>query len=291
GGFARAAERLRLHRPAVTKAVQHLEAELGVQLLHRTTRKLSVTAEGAIFHERCRNVLADVADTLATFSPTRPPKGPVRVDVPISLAKAVIIPALPGFCERYPEVELTLRSSDHQVDLVGEGVDCAVRIGTLEDSGLSVRRIGTVPMLTCAAPAYLARHGKPTGLENLDGHLAVNFLIRHTRRTMDWNFLIDGRTVARSLRSGIVVDDTEAMVTGAIAGLGLIQAPRPSLQPHVNAGTLVEILPDLATVPKPISLLSTDRRFAVPAVKAFVEWVQGLLRDEGRTGLLSERKR
>jgi LysR family transcriptional regulator, regulator for bpeEF and oprC len=278
GGFARAAERLQLRRPAVTKAIQQLELELGVQLRRRSTRKLSVTTEGADFYARCNKPLGDVADTLAYFSPTRPPKGPVRVDLPISLVNPIIIPALPQFQALHPDIDLTIRTSDHLVDLVKEGVDCALRLGEIEDSGLIVRRMGAVPMLTCAAPSYLTKHGKPKKIEDLDAHVAVNFLIGHSRRTMDWVFREDGRDIPISMRSGVVVDDSEALVGCAVAGLGLAQAPQPTLLPHVQTGALVEILKDAPVPPKPISLMLTDRRFANPAVQAFADWVRDLVK-------------
>ncbi|MNS02895.1 HTH-type transcriptional regulator DmlR [compost metagenome] len=290
GSFAAAAERLRLQRPAVTKAVQQLEHQLGVQLLHRTTRKVTVTTEGVAFYTRCNKLLADVADTLAHFSPDRPPKGPLRVDLPISLAKAIIIPALPDFQARYPDVALTLRSSDHQVDLVGEGIDCAVRVGELADSSLIVRKIGIQPMMTCAAPTYVAAHGLPSSVDDLDDHVAVNFLFDHTRRTMDWVFQVEGRLVSKTVRSGIVVDDSEALVGCAIAGMGLVQAPQASLLPHVQAGALVEVLGHVPPPAKAVSLISTDRRFTNPAVQAFAGWVQALLGAHPLNQLFPSRK-
>ena len=277
GGFGRAADRLGLQRPAVTKAVQQLEREIGVQLLHRTTRKISLTAEGGAFYARCNKLLDEVAETLASFSTTRPAKGPVRVDLPISLAKNIVIPALPDFRARFADVVLTLRSSDRHVDLVEESVDCAVRVGGLEDSSLIVRRIGSVPMMTCAAPSYLERNGAPTTLEALDEHVAANFLVDHTRRTMDWSFATGSGVVTKSLRSSIVVDESEPLVDCAVAGLGLVQAPQLALLPHVRSGALIEVPAQYPPPPKPISLISTDRRFKNPAVQAFADWVQALI--------------
>jgi DNA-binding transcriptional LysR family regulator len=290
GGFGRAADRLQLQRPAITKAVQQLERQLGVQLLHRTTRKISLTAEGAAFYARCNRLLGDVAETLSSFSLTRPAAGPVRVDVPISLAKNIVIPALPDFHDRFPEIVLTLRSSDHHVDLVEESIDCAVRLGELEDSSLTVRRIGSVPMMTCAAPSYIERYGEPVTLEALDDHVAANFLIDHTRRTMDWSFTAPEGVVSKSLRSSIVVDESEALVGCAVAGLGLVQAPQLALLPHVQTGALVEVLAQYPPPPKAISLLSTDRRFKKPAVQAFADWVQAVVSSHPLNQLFPRRK-
>lgn len=281
GSYTRAAESLRLHRPALSKAIQNLEQELNVQLLHRTTRKIHVTPEGEEFYGRCKQLLADLSDTVAWFSPDRPPRGKLRVDVPVTLAKAFIIPSLPRFRALYPEIELILGSSDHQVDLIAEGIDCAVRLGELESSSLIARRIGTVSMVTCAAPSYLEQYGTPITFEGLADHFAVNFLIDHRRQIMPWKFKTGGETLSVTLKSGIVVDDSEAFLCCGLAGLGILQGLRPSLQPHIESGELIEILPDLQTIPKPVSLLLTDRKYRSPKVRAFMDWLVAIFADQG----------
>jgi len=176
GSFTQAAEVLQLHRPTITKAVQQLERELGVRLLHRTTRKVSVTTEGGEFYQRCRRLLEEVNDTFNSFtSHAVVPTGRLRLDLPVTLAKSVIIPALPDFQKRYPQIELILGATDQPVDLFDDGIDCVVRLGELKDSSLVARRIGAIPMVTCASPEYLERHGMPMNLEDLDQHRAVNF--------------------------------------------------------------------------------------------------------------------
>jgi LysR family transcriptional regulator for bpeEF and oprC len=281
GSYTRAAESLSLHRPALSKAIKNLEHELNVQLLHRTTRRIHVTPEGDEFYGRCKQLLADLADTVAWFSPDRPPRGKLRVDVPVALAKAFIIPSLPGFRELYPEIELILGSTDHQVDLIAEGVDCAVRLGELDSSSLIARRIGTVEMVTCAAPVYLKKHGVPLDVKDLDDHLAVNFLIDHRRQIMPWRFQGEGEGTTVTLKSGIVVDDSEAFLSCGLAGLGILQGLRPSLQPFIDSGELVEILQQLKTIPKPISLLMTDRRYRSPKVRAFMDWLIAIFQNQG----------
>ncbi|CRM81606.1 D-malate degradation protein R [Pseudomonas sp. 31 R 17] len=281
GSYTRAAESLRLHRPALSKAIQNLEQELNVQLLHRTTRKIHVTPEGEEFYDRCKQLLADLSDTVAWFSPDRPARGKLRVDVPVTLAKAFIIPSLPQFRALYPEIELILGSSDHQVDLIAQGVDCAVRLGELDSSSLIAKRIGTVPMVTCAAPSYLEQYGTPTTFEALSDHLAVNFLIDHRQQIMPWRFQIGGESLSVTLKSGIVVDDSQAFLCCGLAGLGIVQGLRPSLQPHIASGELIEILPDLHTVPKPVSLLLTDRKYRSPKVRAFMEWLVAVFAEQG----------
>lgn len=161
GSFIRAAEVLELHRPAVTRAVQNLEHDLGVKLLHRTTRQVSMTDEGEEFYQRCLSLLSELDDVRRLFSRTQPPKGRLRLDVPITLARTVIIPALGDFQNRYPDIEIVLGTSDRKIDLIAERVDCVIRLGELNDSSFVARRLGTAAMVTCAAPSYLAKHGTP----------------------------------------------------------------------------------------------------------------------------------
>lgn len=276
GSFTKAAEANQLHRPAVTKAVQQLEKELGVQLLRRTTRRQSLTEEGEEFYQRSKLLLADVAEAMSMFSPSRPPQGRLRLDMPTAIAKSIVVPALPDFRRRYPDVELVIRSSDHQVDLVSEGVDCALRLGELGDSSLVARRIGSVPMVTCGSRAYLQEHGTPSTLDELDGHVAVNFFLQHSQRVLDWQFDVEDATVRMRLRSDVVVDNSETFLTCGLAGLGLLQGPRPMLQPFIDRGELIEVLPDVISTPKPISVVVTDRRHKPPKVDAFVRWLSEL---------------
>ncbi|EJW5838059.1 LysR family transcriptional regulator, partial [Salmonella enterica subsp. enterica serovar Kentucky] len=193
GSFIRAAEVLELHRPAVTRAVQNLEHDLGVKLLHRTTRQVSMTDEGEEFYQRCLSLLSELDDVRRLFSSTQPPKGRLRLDVPITLARAVIIPALGDFQNRYPDIEIVLGTSDRKIDLIAERVDCVIRLGELNDSSFVARRLGTAAMVTCAAPSYLAKHGTPHSIDELmKSHRAVNFFSNHSLQIMEWKFTVDG---------------------------------------------------------------------------------------------------
>ncbi|WP_213940347.1 LysR family transcriptional regulator [Pseudomonas sp. dw_612] len=282
GSFKNAADALQLHRPAITKAIQQLEKTLEVRLLNRTTRKISMTAEGERFYEQCSKILGDVASTLATFShDAESPKGKLRLDLPVTLAKAVIIPALPAFRARYPDIELVVGCGDQAVDMINEGIDCVVRLGELSDSSSIARRIGAVPMLTCASPAYLAREGTPTQLSDLNRHLAVNYFSGPTRKIMDWQFVIDGETVLIRLKSGIQVNDSEAFLACGLAGLGLVHGLQLSLQPFLDSGELVAVLPQLQALPKPISVLYPNKRYLAPKVRVFIDWLSELLQHQG----------
>ncbi|WP_321943360.1 LysR family transcriptional regulator [Paraburkholderia tropica] len=281
GSFTQAADALQLHRPAVTKAVQQLEDELGIRLLNRSTRRVSTTAEGDEFYQRCVQLLAGVNETFASFaqfSQQRPqPKGRLRLNVAVALAKAVIIPALPEFQQRYPQIEIVLGASDQPVDLIGEGIDCVVRIGDLKDSSMVARKIGSVSMATCASPAYCTRHGLPRTLDDLRAHRAVNFFTGRNRRVMDWVYRSGGKNVALKLESALLTDNAEALLACGLAGFGLIHALRPALQPHIDAGQLVEVVPGVVKVPKPISVMYPNREHLPGKVRVFVDWLTELI--------------
>ncbi|EEJ2302519.1 LysR family transcriptional regulator [Salmonella enterica subsp. enterica] len=219
GSFIRAAEVLELHRPAVTRAVQNLEHDLGVKLLHRTTRQVSMTDEGEEFYQRCLSLLSELDDVRRLFSSTQPPKGRLRLDVPITLARAVIIPALGDFQNRYPDIEIVLGTSDRKIDLIAERVDCVIRFGELNDSSFVARRLGTAAMVTCAAPSYLAKHGTPHSIDELmKSHRAVNFFSNHSLQIMEWKFTVDGSIASIKIPSSILVDNSEAFLSCGLEG-------------------------------------------------------------------------
>nr|WP_244101313.1 LysR family transcriptional regulator [Burkholderia ambifaria] len=227
GNFTQAADALQLHRPAVTKAVQQLEQELGIRLLNRSTRRVSVTAEGEAFYARCVQLLGSIDDAFASFPKQRVvPKGRLRLDIAVALAKTVVIPALPEFQQRYPQIELVLGASDQPADLIGEGIDCVVRVGTLKDSSMIARTVGAVPMVTCASPAYIVRHGLPRTLDDLRAHRAVNFFTGANRKILEWTFRANGELVNVKLPSSLLTNNSEALLSCGLAGLGIVHALR-----------------------------------------------------------------
>lgn len=210
--FTKAADALQLHRPAVTRAIQQIEADLGVKLLHRTTRSLSLTTEGEAFYQRARLLLLEVSDLMASFSPTQPPRGRLRIDAPLALTHGILVPALADFQSLYPDIEMVLTASDRKADLVAEGIDCAIRLGELDDSSFISRRLGRVRMATCAAPSYLEKYGTPLTPDDLIHHKAVNFFSEHSREVMAWNFVVDGETVARRPGSSMLVNNSDVLL-------------------------------------------------------------------------------
>ncbi|HEX7907347.1 MAG TPA: LysR family transcriptional regulator [Paraburkholderia sp.] len=285
--FTRAAETLDLPRASVTTIIQNLEAFLGTRLMHRTTRRLSLTPDGAAYYERCVRILADVEDTEASFqSGTKKPHGKLRIDMPGSIGRLLVIPALCEFHTRYPDIDLQLGLTDRPVDLVQEGVDCVVRIGALQDSSLVARRIGLFEGVTCAAPDYIERAGMPASLEDLENHKAVNYFSSRTGRTLDWAFMVDGKEVEVKMKGIVSVNDADAYVTCGLEGFGLIQPALFMVLPHLRSGQLVEVLPELKPLPMPISAVYPHSRHLSPKVRVFVDWIAELF---DRCPLLSGR--
>jgi LysR family transcriptional regulator for bpeEF and oprC len=277
GSFAKAADVLQMHRPNVTREIKNLESYLNVRLLHRTTRKQTLTDDGAVFHDRCLQILGAVDETKDLFSQAgAAPRGKLRVDVPVTLGKSIIIPALHEFADKYPGIELIVGTGDQAVDLVAQGVDCVVRIGKLKDSSLIAKQIGELKMITCAAPAYVARHGKPDTLEDLDRHRAVNYFSGKERRVLEWEFKKGQRTIPVKVRSGLQVNDSDALVAGGLAGFGLLQAIEITVSDHLRDGSLVPVLADFPPATKSIWVMYPHRQNLPTQVRVFVEWVSEL---------------
>ncbi|MBS0343725.1 MAG: LysR family transcriptional regulator [Proteobacteria bacterium] len=279
GSFTRTADGLQLPRGTVTAAVQQLEAKLGTRLLHRTTRRVGLTPDGEVLLERARALVADMEDLEQHFLPTLGSvAGRIKVDVPSRIARRLIAPALPGFFARYPGLELELGSSDRAIDLVQEGVDCALRVGPLASSSLVARPLGRFTLVNCASPAYLQAHGTPTNPADLPRHLAVNYASPTSGRASMWEWHgRDGRASSLRMRSQVTANNAETYIACALAGLGLIQIPLFDVREHLAAGELVEVLHDARPVALPVHLVYAHRRNLSRRTQAFASWLEELL--------------
>ncbi|WP_175775982.1 LysR family transcriptional regulator [Burkholderia anthina] len=272
--FTRAAHSLGISRATATRTVQELEAALGMPLLVRTTRALRATPEGDAYYARCRRITADVDELEASLrNAARHPSGPLRVELPGSVAGAIVLPALGTFHARHPELVLLLGVSGRAADLIGDAVDCSIRLGALPDSSLVARRLGVLERVTCASPAYLERCGVPRSLDALDGHRAVNGAFASGQRAAELEFALDGAVRKIRLDSVVSVDDEQAYLSCGVHGLGLIQPPRVVAQPLIDAGRLREVLPRWRPDAVPVSAVYAKRRHVSPGVRAFVDWV------------------
>jgi LysR family transcriptional regulator for bpeEF and oprC len=278
GGFTRAAENMHLPKATVSTLIQSLEASLAVKLLHRTTRHVSVTADGAAYYERCLRILSDVRDAEESLSRTRlSPTGRLRVDVPTGLASSVLIPALSDFFTRYPDIQLEMGCSDRAVDLVEEGVDCAVRAGRLVDANLIARRVGILHFVTGATPGYLARHGRPSHPDELARHLCVNYFSSKTGKILEWDFSRGAERVQVALPGKIALNDNTAYTSAGLAGLGIVQMPNFLLEPMLKDGSFEQVLPEWSSDSIPIHVVYPQNRHLSAKVRVFVEWVAELL--------------
>jgi len=274
GSFSQAAQALQLPNASVSARVARLEDRLGVKLFSRTTRQVRLTEEGAAYLEWAQRLLAEIGEVEDQLRGRhRKPRGRIRVDVPASAGRHVIAPALPDFLERYPDITVDLGCTDRPVDLVAEGVDCAIRGGGVVDEGLVARRLGTFQVITCAAPAYLARHGVPESPRALDGHRAVNFFSAKTGKVMPLEFQVDGHAETIDLKHQAGTNDADTYLALVEQGLGLAQFPLSGLTVRALAeGRLVEVLADWRPEGFPLFVVYARNRHLGARVRAFVDW-------------------
>jgi len=280
GSFTHAADSLGIQKGRASTAVRKLEEDLGVRLLHRTTRSVQLTEDGRVFHARARDLLADVDDLHSMFAGDRVVlRGRLRVDLPTEVARATIVPALPDFMATHPELELEVSSTDRQVDLVQEGFDCVLRLGPIRDETLIARPLGKFRIVNAASPAYLARYGTPRSLGDLkcQEHRTIHFETTLGARSFGWEYP-DGESYATlQLPGALHVNSAQTYEAAALAGLGLIQAPLLGIGRYLESGALVEVLPDLGRRPLAVSLVVAHRRNLSHRVRAFMKWIENVL--------------
>lgn len=275
--FAQAARDLQIPRPTVTHAIQRLEDDLGVRLLERTTRNVRPTLDGAIYHERCIRLLADLDEVENVFRNAEP-RGPLRVDMQGTLARFFVLPALPEFIARYPAISLSLSEGDRMVDLITEGIDCVLRAGELSDSSLIGRRIAAFRQVTLASPAYLERFGCPSTPDNLDGHRMIAYTASATGAPYPLEFENAGREWQVPLPYDVVVRGAELYTASGTAGLGLIQVPRYRVGRQIAAGQLIPVLEDFPPPSMPVSVLYPQSRHLSSRIRIFIDWLSDVFR-------------
>ncbi len=272
--FTQAAEDLGLSRSTVTDAVKQLERRLGVKLLERTTRHVSPTIDGETYHGRCVALIADVEDAEAAFGGGQP-RGKLRIDASGALARRFLLPELPDFLARYPDIELFLSESDRFVDPVREGIDCVLRVGTVEVGDMLHHQIASLTEITCAAPRYLERFGTPRTPDDLDaGHRMVGYYSSASGAVMPLKFCVNGEVQPRTLPTALTVNGVLSYGDAARLGLGLVQLPRYPLEDDLRSGVLVEVLPEYPPEPSPLSVLYPRNRRQTPRVRVFLDWLE-----------------
>jgi DNA-binding transcriptional LysR family regulator len=280
GSFTKAAETLHMSKTSVTQLIQQLEARLRVKLLNRTTRKVNVTADGAVYYERAVRVLADVDDAETSLSSASTlPRGRLRVDVPSPFARTILIPALPDFYIRYPDIQIDLGVSDRMVDMIGENVDCVVRGGELTDQSLMARHIGDLRLGVYAAPDYLNRAGVPAHPRELEDthHRIVGYRWARTGKLFPMVMQRDGETVQTQGRYVLAVDDGNAYLEAGLAGLGILWLPHYMASKSQASGALVPLFEDWCLESMPMYVAFPPNRHISIKLRVFIDWVVELM--------------
>jgi DNA-binding transcriptional LysR family regulator len=283
GSFTKAAQTLHMSKTTVTHLVQQLEARLRVRLLNRTTRKIKVTPDGIAYYERVVRLLADMDDAETSLSSaSAAPRGRLRVDVPSPFARLILVPALPSFLARYPDIQLDLGVSDRTVDIIGENVDCVVRGGEPTDQSLVARRVADLALGVFASPGYLALAGMPSHPGELENshHRIVGFswgragnlypLVLHRR----------GETAKVQSRYALAVDDGNAYLSAGLAGLGITWLPRYMSKDHLRRGELIALFEDWQLDPMPLYIAYPPNRHVSAKLRVFIDWVVELMNEQ-----------
>ncbi|MBC3952429.1 LysR family transcriptional regulator [Pseudomonas folii] len=284
GSFTRAADTLHMSKTTVTQLVQQLEAKLRVKLLNRTTRKVNVTADGAVYYERVVRLLADLDDAETSLSSAASlPRGRLRVDVPSPLARMILMPALPDFHARYPDIQIDMGVSDRKVDLIGENVDCVVRGGELTDQSLMARRVGDLQLGVYAAPAYLQRLGTPAHPRELEEseHRIVGFLWARTGKALPYAMQNGAERLTINGRYVLAVDDGNAYLAAGLAGMGVLWLPDYMAKEHVTSAELIRLFEGWRMEPMPLYVAFPPNRHISIKVRVFIDWVAELMAQHG----------
>lgn len=294
GSFTKAADTLRLNKTSVTQLIQQLEAHLRVKLLHRTTRKVQVTADGAAYYERVVRLLADLDDAETSLSSAKTsPRGRLRVDVPSPLARFVLVPALPGFHAMYPDIQIDMGVSDRMVDLIGDSVDCVIRGGDITDPSLVARRVGELQIGAYAAPAYLQRHGMPEHPQDLENshHRIVGFMSMRSGRVPPYAMQRgDDERVTVQGRHVLALDDGNAYLAAGLAGLGVLSLPTYMADEHAARGELVPVFNGWRFDPMPLYLAYPPNRYVSAKLRVFVDWVVDVVGEKAPVGVRRPRQ-
>ncbi|MDM0066567.1 LysR substrate-binding domain-containing protein [Variovorax sp. J31P207] len=287
GTFSKAADSMNIPRPTVTKLVQDLERHLATKLLHRTTRRVSVTPEGAAYYERATRLIGDLDEMDESASRARAqPRGRIRVDVGSVLANMILIPALPGFRARHPDLHIDLGVSDRPIDLIGEGVDCVIRGGALADTSLVARRIADLDWVTCASPLYLGARGVPKHPSELlprepaseqdarvPGHAIAGYFSSLTGRAFPLEFRKGDEQILVQGQVVVAVNESTAHLSALLAGVGLGQAFKFMVSPHLQSGRLRTVLDDWRRPRQPLHVVYPSNRHLSAKTRLFVDWV------------------
>ncbi|WHI47004.1 LysR family transcriptional regulator [Microbulbifer sp. EKSA008] len=271
GGFSPAAKLLGISKSAVSKRVTQLELQLGVKLLHRTTRKLSLTEAGEHFYEHARIAYKSAKDAQdAVLQLQGEPRGRLRINAPMSFGRLHLAPLIPVFMKRYPEISIDMILDDKVVDLVGEGFDIAIRGGDLPDTSLIARKLAPLKSVLCASPSYLKEFGEPTELEQLSAHNCLIFT--YSRDVKEWGFIKDNHLHTIEVKGNYQVNNSEALREALLQGVGIGRLPTFVAGPDIEAGKLIPLFEEYQMPAKSIYAVFPERQFMPAKVRAFIDF-------------------
>ncbi len=281
GNFTRAADMLAMPKATVTNLIQGLEAHLHTKLLNRTTRRVMVTTDGALYYERAAQIISELEELDGSLSNSQSlPTGRLRVEMAGAFADSILVPALCDFYQRYPDIRIDLGVGDRTVDYLAENVDCALRAGTPADQSLIARRVSEIEMITCAAPLYVEKFGLPQRPEELETeHYSVNYFRAQNNRTVPFEFRKDNESIEVNPRYIVSVNDSRTYMTAALAGLGLAQIPIFMAREPLARGELVQTLSEWTRESLPLYVVYPPNRHLSNKVRVFVDWLVKLLAD------------
>jgi LysR family transcriptional regulator for bpeEF and oprC len=276
--FTRAADALGVSRAVVSTHVAELERHLRCQLFHRTTRRVGLTGDGTEYLARCQRILAEIEAADEALRRTRlAVQGRLRVDVPVAFGRALLIPALPRFTARYPELQLEVQLNDRVIDLIAEEVDLVVRVGPVREPHLIARRIVSTRLITCAAPEYLSGHGIPADPEELRGHKLIGQLSSTSHRPYKW--LFQRGTLRRQLQLpfSVAFNSVEARIQAAIRGVGIVQSMDLMVAEALAAGRLQVVLHEWSAPGAPLMVVCRSALHNSPKIRVFADFAAELL--------------
>ncbi len=274
GSFTQTAKQLGMGKSRVSDLLKTLEAQVGSRLLQRTTRAVRLTPDGEQFLGRAKSLVEEADDLFAMFQKASALQGRVRVDMPIGLARNLIIPRLPEFLAQHPLLELVVSATDHRVDVIRDGFDCVLRVGALTDSGLVARRLGTLSTVNCASASYLRKYGTPRSLSDLAHHYIVDYSLSLGAEAACFEYRQGARWLTLPMRSLVTVNNTDAHLTACLSGLGIMQAPRTGLEQLIRSGQLVSVLPEFTCKPLPVSIVHSRSRHLPKRVREVMNFLE-----------------
>lgn len=281
--FTKAADNLNLPKSSVSSAIQQMEKELGTQLFQRSTRRIQITHDGEIFYERCKDLLIEIDEISNLFQQNEQAvQGRIRIDLPVSMARNFILPRLPEFMSRYPQLSIEVSCTDRFVDLIQEGFDCVLRVGRLVDSTLVAKKIGELPQANFVSATYAQQHGVPHSLDDLAKHRLIHYSrnFGHQRQGFEYQDPMARNICYYPMQGQITVNNTDAYEAACLAGFGIIQAPTAGKRNALQQGLIIEILPEFTPPPLPVSLIFSNRRHLPKRIYLFMNWMTELFQSE-----------